>query len=92
MKKEIEARSGENILIPCSAEGLPQPTVAFTKGRDTTFHAVLEKRIVYKKHKLWIENLKIEDSGLYSCIARSLGGVANATIRLIVIGNSLVLS
>ena len=51
-----------------------------------TFHAVEEKRIVFKHSMFGINNLKIEDSGTYSCIATSVIGQANATIRLVVIG------
>ena len=58
-------------------------------GND--FPAVAEKRVTFKdSFKFGIENLKIEDSGLYICSAISSVGTSNATMLLTVIGMLLV--
>lgn len=89
ISRDLIARSGEDVFIPCSAEGIPTPNIQFTKeNTPLPFHAVVEKRIVYTDHHFVIQKLKIEDSGMYSCTAKSPVGVANATVRLTVIGNN----
>lgn len=86
ISRDLIARSGEDVFIPCSAEGIPTPNIQFTKeNTPLPFHAVVEKRIVYTDHHFVIQKLKIEDSGMYSCTAKSPVGVANATVRLTVI-------
>ena len=78
--------SGESVSIPCSATGIPSPQVQFAKNTGSPFLAVDEKRIVYIDQKFGIQNLKIEDSGLYTCIAKSEAGVAKTTIKISVTG------
>ena len=90
--KESVVLSGKSIEIPCEAKGLPIPMVQIIKqegGND--FPAVAEKRVTFKdSFKFGIENLKIEDSGLYICSAISSVGTSNATMLLTVIGMLLV--
>jgi len=86
LKTDIVARSGDDIFIPCTAEGEPTPVVHFTKKFATKpFPAVVDKRLSYNDHQFGIQQLKIEDSGDYLCTAKSSVGIANATIKLTVI-------
>lgn len=88
LKKEMIVESGNDISIPCSAEGVPTPVVHFTKMTGK-FYAADEKRIVYRNNMFGIQNLKLEDNGSYACIANSKAGSANATIRLVVVGEKI---
>ncbi|XP_012558576.2 leucine-rich repeats and immunoglobulin-like domains protein 3 isoform X1 [Hydra vulgaris] len=85
LKSQITALSGETVYIPCIAEGQPMPVVSLTKLNYQVMHAVLDKRVLYEDQKFGITNLKIEDSGTYSCSAKNLVGVANKTIELTVL-------
>ncbi|XP_068741513.1 hemicentin-1-like isoform X2 [Montipora capricornis] len=53
--------SGTKIVITCSAEGVPTPSVAWTKG----------DKLIHTSYVLTIENATVRDSGDYLCTAMS---------------------
>ena len=88
---QIIKRTGEDVQLPCSAEGSPSPVVSFAKitGDETAWkYATIERRIHYEKDtfSFIVKDLKVEDSGYYACLAKSVAGKINATVQLIVIG------
>ena len=87
----ITKRTSDDVELPCSAEGSPPPVVSFAKitGDETAWrYATLDRRIHYDKEtfSFIVRDLKVEDSGHYACVAKSIAGKINATIELVVIG------
>lgn len=85
--KDITVNIGSTAKLECSAQGLPNPQISWQKDGGNDFPAARERRM----HKmptddmLFIVNVKLTDSGVYSCIAKSVAGsiTANATISVI---------
>ena len=71
--------------------------VSFAKitGDETAWrYATLDRRIHYDKEtfSFIVRDLKVEDSGHYACVAKSIAGKINATIELVVIGMHNILN
>lgn len=87
--KDITVNIGSTAKLECSAQGLPNPQVSWQKDGGNDFPAARERRM----HKmptddmLFIVNVKLTDSGVYSCIARSIAGSITANATISVIGN-----
>eukprot|EP00111_Clytia_hemisphaerica_P017441 TCONS_00051608-protein len=87
---KIIKRTGDDVRLPCSAEGIPAPLISFKKitGDETAWkYATINRRIHYEKEtfSFIVRDLKVEDSGFYACSASSRAGKVNATVQLVVI-------
>lgn len=87
--KDITVNIGSTAKLECSAQGLPNPQISWQKDGGNDFPAARERRM----HKmptddmLFIVNVKLTDSGVYSCIAKSIAGSITANATITVIGN-----
>ena len=68
--------SGTKIVITCSAEGVPTPSVAWTKG----------DKLIHTSYVLTIENATVRDSGDYLCTAMSEVGSDQESTMINVVG------
>ena len=70
--------SGSSIVITCSAEGFPTPSVAWTKG----------EQLIHKSDELTIVNATKSDTGDYLCTAMSETGSDQESTKITVMGTS----
>lgn len=78
----VAGLNGSAVLLPCSARGIPHPTIAwFNAGTgvrltDSPRHQVLSNGTLH------ITDLLLSDGGLYQCEANNEGGLhaANVTV------------
>lgn len=84
----INARVGQDVVLPCEAIGIPVPRVMWTKGgekypgNNTRFQQM-------SQGSLTIQNVKEDDSGKYLCIAASDAGSDSRFVTLEVNGECL---
>ncbi|XP_011630476.1 leucine-rich repeats and immunoglobulin-like domains protein 3 [Pogonomyrmex barbatus] len=84
---DIRANAGSTARLECSAEGQPSPQIAWQKDGGNDFPAARERRMhmMPTDDVLFIVDVKMADSGVYSCTAQNLAGliVANATLTIL---------
>ncbi|XP_024940471.1 leucine-rich repeats and immunoglobulin-like domains protein 3 isoform X2 [Cephus cinctus] len=84
---DIRVPAGSTARLECSAEGKPSPQIAWQKDGGNDFPAARERRMhmMPTDDVLFIVNVKIADSGVYSCTAQNLAGiiVASATLTIL---------
>ncbi|KYN02610.1 Leucine-rich repeats and immunoglobulin-like domains protein 3 [Cyphomyrmex costatus] len=85
--RDIRVIAGTTARLECSAEGQPSPQIAWQKDGGNDFPAARERRMhmMPTDDVLFIINVKMADSGVYSCTAQNLAGVivANATLTIL---------
>eukprot|EP00061_Rhincodon_typus_P018358 g47506.t1 len=73
--------------LECAAGGHPMPQIAWQKDGGTDFPAARERRmhVMPEDDVFFIANVKMEDMGMYSCMAQNTaGGIsANATLTVL---------
>ncbi|XP_019468810.1 peroxidasin homolog isoform X2 [Meleagris gallopavo] len=81
--QNTEVLVGESVTLECSATGHPQPQITWTKGDRTPLPS--DPRItITPSGGLYIQNVKQEDSGEYTCFATNSVGNIHATAYIIV--------
>lgn len=86
--------AGSTARLECSAEGQPSPQIAWQKDGGNDFPAARERRMhmMPTDDVLFIINVKMADSGVYSCTAQNLAGLIVANATLTILGNNNFLS
>ncbi|XP_032898195.1 leucine-rich repeats and immunoglobulin-like domains protein 2 [Amblyraja radiata] len=84
---DLTIRTGAMARLECAAGGHPIPQIAWQKDGGTDFPAARERRmhVMPEDDVFFIANVKIEDMGMYSCMAQNAaGGIsANATLTVL---------
>ncbi|OXB56448.1 hypothetical protein ASZ78_004546 [Callipepla squamata] len=84
---DLTIRTGAMARLECAAEGHPTPQISWQKDGGTDFPAARERRmhVMPEDDVFFIANVKIEDMGIYSCMAQNdAGGLsANATLTVL---------
>ncbi|KAL0113573.1 hypothetical protein PUN28_012616 [Cardiocondyla obscurior] len=84
---DIRVNAGSTARLECSAAGQPTPQIAWQKDGGNDFPAARERRMhmMPTDDVLFIINVKMADSGIYSCIAQNTAGliIANATLTIL---------
>ncbi|XP_039476218.1 hemicentin-1 [Oreochromis aureus] len=86
---DVTANVGENITLPCTARGFPQPTVTWRRqdGRQilmrTDSHS---KAMQLENGHLLIQSVWLDDEGLYICEAKNQFGTIKSEARVSVTG------
>ncbi|MFH4979384.1 hypothetical protein AB6A40_006093 [Gnathostoma spinigerum] len=72
----ISVLKGHSIWLKCSVQGIPSPIVKWQKDGGDTFPAATERRLHVKldDDNLYVVNVSIADSGLYTCRAINEAG------------------
>lgn len=80
----IRANVGQNIWMPCTAQGDPQPTTHWVLmgGTIVTSHHMDSRIFSFSNGTLHIKNLDVTDSGMYECIATSSTGSERRVVTL----------
>ena len=68
---EVYVHEGNVLYLKCDADGMPTPTVVWSKNRH-----VLENTAVFNEHFI-LENATIADTGAYVCVASNSVGSDN---------------
>ncbi|XP_043572283.1 leucine-rich repeats and immunoglobulin-like domains protein 2 isoform X1 [Chiloscyllium plagiosum] len=84
---DLTIRTGAMARLECAAGGHPMPQIAWQKDGGTDFPAARERRmhVMPEDDVFFIANVKMEDMGMYSCMAQNTaGGIsANATLTVL---------
>ncbi|XP_069474491.1 immunoglobulin superfamily member 10 [Ambystoma mexicanum] len=84
-RERIEGMLGDNLKLPCTARGNPNPTVHWVIFDGTLvkpLHFINAKLFMFSNGSLYIRNLASDDSGIYECIATSSTGSERRVITL----------
>ncbi|NWS49913.1 PXDN protein, partial [Probosciger aterrimus] len=81
--QNTEVLVGESVTLECSATGHPQPRITWTKA-DRTPLPVDPRITITPSGGLYIQNVKQEDSGEYTCFATNSIDNIHATAYIIV--------
>ncbi|XP_074858282.1 hemicentin-1 isoform X3 [Carettochelys insculpta] len=77
----MKVQVGHKFDIPCSAQGVPPPTVVWFKGR----HTMLIDGRQYISHPdgtLSISKVQLSDAGIYKCVASNIAGSDESEITI----------
>ncbi|NXP23784.1 LRIG2 protein, partial [Scytalopus superciliaris] len=84
---DLTIRTGAMARLECAAEGHPTPQISWQKDGGTDFPAARERRmhVMPEDDVFFIANVKMEDMGIYSCMAQNIAGglSANATLTVL---------
>ncbi|XP_029471668.1 leucine-rich repeats and immunoglobulin-like domains protein 3 isoform X2 [Rhinatrema bivittatum] len=87
MPMDLTIRAGALARLECAAFGHPTPQIAWQKNGGTDFPAARERRmhVMPEDDVFFIVNVKIEDTGVYSCTAQNSAGSisSNATLTVL---------
>lgn len=85
-RQQIRVIVGQDLLLPCTGQGSPQPTVHWALHDGTMVQhsrPVKDMRIsVYTNGTLHIKDVTLTDSGIYECIATSSTGSERRVVTL----------
>ncbi|ETE57888.1 Leucine-rich repeats and immunoglobulin-like domains protein 3, partial [Ophiophagus hannah] len=87
MPMDLTIRTGATARLECAAVGHPMPQIAWQKDGGTDFPAARKRRmhVMPEDDVFFIVDVRIEDTGLYSCTAKNTAGSisANATLTVL---------
>ncbi|XP_075013630.1 immunoglobulin superfamily member 10 [Calonectris borealis] len=86
-RQRVEGTMGENLKLPCSVKGNPQPTVHWVLFDGTVvkpLQFVNAKLFLFSNGTLHLSNIVPSDSGNYECIATSSTGSERRVVSLVV--------
>ena len=64
----ITVKETQNVLIPCKANGFPQPVITWYKNG----HLMEKERKYFGERSLKFKKVQFQDRGVYTCTAESL--------------------
>ena len=73
---------GNNASLPCSASGIPKPTITWYKNGEALDSANYDA----DSGMLTLNNIQFADQGVYKCEARNFLGFDSATVELFLQG------
>ncbi|CAB3232074.1 unnamed protein product [Arctia plantaginis] len=77
----IKTTIGQNIVIPCRADGHPRPVIRWIYNdldRTVTENIRYHKKLM----ALRLGNIKLRDQGYYTCVASNVGGSTRITYKV----------
>uniref|UniRef100_A0A8C0BA44 Immunoglobulin superfamily member 10 n=1 Tax=Buteo japonicus TaxID=224669 RepID=A0A8C0BA44_9AVES len=86
-RQRVEGMTGENLKLPCTVKGNPQPTVHWVLFDGTVvkpLQFVNTKLFLFSNGTLHLSNIAPADSGNYECIATSSTGSERRVVSLVV--------
>uniref|UniRef100_UPI00398F37BC immunoglobulin superfamily member 10 n=1 Tax=Pristiophorus japonicus TaxID=55135 RepID=UPI00398F37BC len=86
-RQSMRGQVGDNLRLPCTAVGTPQPTVRWMLFDGTEIKPlqfINTKLFVFTNGTLYIKSLTPTDSGNYECVATSSSGSERRVVSLMV--------
>uniref|UniRef100_A0A672VCA1 Ig-like domain-containing protein n=2 Tax=Strigops habroptila TaxID=2489341 RepID=A0A672VCA1_STRHB len=86
-REHVEVMMGENLKLPCTVEGNPQPTVHWVLSDGMVvkpLQLVNAKLFLFSNGTLHLSSITSSDSGNYECIATSSTGSERRVVSLVV--------
>lgn len=86
-RERVEVMMGEDLQLPCTVEGNPQPTVHWVLSHGTVvkpLQLVNAKLFLFSNGTLHLSSIASSDSGNYECIATSSTGSERRVVSLVV--------
>ncbi|XP_060787017.1 hemicentin-1 isoform X2 [Neoarius graeffei] len=80
-QSEVSVIQGFQSLLPCSAEGVPDPTIHWEKNGDV-IQNLQGKFTVLRSGELIIERTQPSDAGVFTCVAVNAAGSAHHKVQL----------
>src|SRR6218665_1696402 len=77
------------IQLPCEVAGIPPPDIVWKKSGDDIDYDGSDNFVQLPNGALRISHVRIEDGGLYECIATSVAGSASKIVTLNVQGKGI---
>uniref|UniRef100_A0A663EF14 Hemicentin 1 n=1 Tax=Aquila chrysaetos chrysaetos TaxID=223781 RepID=A0A663EF14_AQUCH len=69
----LKVQAGHRVDIPCSAQGIPPPTITWFKGRSAV--PIGGGQFIHSLDgALGISNVQLPDAGIYKCVASNVAG------------------
>lgn len=92
MPMDLTIRAGATARLECAAVGHPMPQIAWQKDGGTDFPAARKRRmhVMPEDDVFFIVDVKIEDTGVYSCTAQNTAGSISANATLTVLGKDIM--
>ncbi|ODM99651.1 Protein turtle [Orchesella cincta] len=87
----VYTKIGKNIILHCRAEGTPVPEIVWYKDTDPVQPSVTVS-IVNEGTELRISNIKNEDIGDYTCIARNGEGKIHHSVKVLIAGSAVIIN
>ena len=81
-REEFEKKQGDVFTVACSVSGRPMPRVAWFKNGVELIDGI--ESISESTSRLRVRNLRVEDSGTYTCVGRNMAGDVRKDYRLTV--------
>ena len=78
----ITLKETQNVLIPCKANGFPQPVITWYKNG----HPIEKEKNYFGERSLKLKKIQFQDRGVYTCIAENLMGRAELSVNVSVKG------
>lgn len=75
----MKAQEGNEVTLECSVTGVPPPEISWIKDGNLIPHLSLK---LLHKSSLFLDNLKLQDSGTYTCIASNEVGFDTKDVEL----------
>lgn len=81
---DYNALFGDNVTLTCSADGTPEPTISWSKLVSS-----LPSGHIVDGGDLQLSLVRLEDSGIYRCLATNAAGNASLDVTLTVQGKNI---
>ena len=81
----MKVQVGHPVELPCAARGVPEPSLAWLK-EGAALQAEGGRYSVSSDGSLGLGQVRVEDEGVYTCLASNLAGQDQANTQLLVQG------
>lgn len=75
-RPETLGEYGTTVVLPCEVNGVPAPNIIWLRNAQDVMHTAQRERYAIEEDKsLVIKKLRMEDTGMYQCIASNEAGI-----------------
>lgn len=93
ISKSTGVESGKSVLLKCIATGQPKPSIEWRAPNDDVYRLTsddFEGITVHQDGSMLIEDIRLADSGKFTCIAKNKKGTIEAKTEITVTGKDSV--
>lgn len=89
LPKSYDIIIGNPVIIPCPAEGTPEPTIAWLKNGVRVTELIREGISILDDGSLNFAKVTVNNNGAYKCIATNVAGNITYQTKLTVLGKKI---